>query len=279
MDGDGWFERWSQRTRTPSMRALRASGFFDSYMFVYTDDNIVGYTTGLCDIFKEAEVMSIMDLDKMYEKLSYEEHTFYWYVTPGKSIEDGLVELKVYDDITRMLKELGGDRKVTVLFEHFRGVNRRKGLDEGSSVLIEEEEVVAVGSESLGEQEGVEETEGTIHTEDVVDKDAWSSDSDSSTEFDDDFEEPEYMERFEDKKVEVEGGVIFDEPNTDVEEQNEEPEVNDVDLDDEQKQALRELGRLNRKRKSQRIKLRHNYDFYDGVFEWKEVQLEVGRSV
>ncbi|KAK4851473.1 hypothetical protein QYF36_015433 [Acer negundo] len=238
MDGDGWFERWSQRTRTPSMRALRASGFFDSYMFVYTDDNIVGYTKGLCDIFKEAEVMSIMDLDKMYEKLSYEEHTFYWYVTPGKSIEDGLVKLKVYDDITRMLKELGGDRK-----------------------------------------EGVEETEGTIHTEDVVDKDAWSSNSDSSTEFDDDFEEPEYMERFEDKEVEVEGGVIFDEPNTDVEEQNEEPEVNDVDLDDEQKQALRELGRLNRKRKSQRIKLRHNYDFYDGVFEWKEVQLEVGRSV
>ncbi|KAI9160370.1 hypothetical protein LWI28_007527 [Acer negundo] len=49
------------------------SGFFDPYtmvvyngdVFVYADYNIVGYTEGLCDIFKEAEVMSIMDLDKM----------------------------------------------------------------------------------------------------------------------------------------------------------------------------------------------------------------------
>ena len=96
----------------------------------------------------------------------------------------------------------------------------------------------------------MEETKAIIHTEDVVDEDAWSSDSDSSTEFDDDFEEPEYMETFEDEEVEVEGGVIFYEPNADVKEQNEEPDVNDVELDDEQKQALRELRRLNRKRRS-----------------------------
>ncbi|KAK4856023.1 hypothetical protein QYF36_013323 [Acer negundo] len=149
--------------------------------------------------------MSIMDLDKMCEKLGYDEHAFYWYVTPGKSIEDGLFKFKVHDDITRMLKELGGERKVTVLFEHFRGVNRRKAPNEGSSVPIEDEEVVA-----------------------AVDEDARSSDSDSSTEFDDDFKEPEYMETFEDEEVEVKGGVIFDEPNADIEEHNKEPEVNDA---------------------------------------------------
>ena len=89
---------------------------YNGGMFVYADDNIVGYTEGLCDIFKEAEVMSIMDLDQMCEKLGYEEHAFYWYVEPGKSIEDGLVKLNVHADITRMSKELGGDRKVTVFF-------------------------------------------------------------------------------------------------------------------------------------------------------------------
>ncbi|KAK0584691.1 hypothetical protein LWI29_017173 [Acer saccharum] len=207
MDGDGWFERWSQGTGKIDMRALRASGFFDPYtrvvyhggMFVYANDNIVAYTEGLCDIFKEAHIMSIMDLDKMCEKLGYEEHAFYWYVTHGKSIEDGLVKLKGHDDITRMLKELAGDRKVTVLFEHFRGVNRRKAPGEGSFVPIEEEEVLAkqgevtAGSKGLCEHEGVEETEATIHTEDVLYADAWSSDSDNSTDFDDDFEEPEYM--------------------------------------------------------------------------------------
>ncbi|KAK0595217.1 hypothetical protein LWI29_004594 [Acer saccharum] len=246
-------------------------------LFVYADDdNIVGYTEGLCDTFKEAEIMSIMDLDNLCEKLGYEEHAFYWYVTPGKSIENGLVKLKVHDDITRMLKELGGDRNVTVLFEHFRGVNRRKAPGEGSSIPVEEEEVVTAGYEGLREQEGVEEIEDTIHTKDVDDKDAWSSNSDSSTEFDDDFEEPEYMETF-DKEVEGEGGINFDEANTDVEEQNEEPEVNDADLDVEQKQALRELRRLNRKRKSQRTKFRPNYDLYDGVSKLKEVQLEVGQ--
>ncbi|KAK0575912.1 hypothetical protein LWI29_009053 [Acer saccharum] len=106
--------------------------------------------------------MSIMDLDKMCEKLGYKDHACYWYVTHGKSIENGLVKLKGHDDITKMVKELAGDR-----------------------------------------QEGVEETEATIHTEDVVDEDAWSSDSDSSTDFDDDFEEPEYMETFKDEEVEV----------------------------------------------------------------------------
>ncbi|KAI9194494.1 hypothetical protein LWI28_006522 [Acer negundo] len=140
--------------------------------------------------------MSIMDLDKMCEKLGYDEHAFYWYVTPGKSIEDGLFKFKVHDDITRMLKELGGERKVTVLFEHFRGVNRRKAPNEGSSVPIEDEEVVAAGFKGL--------------------------------EFDDDFKEPEYMETFEDEEVEVKGGVIFDEPNADIEEHNKEPEVNDA---------------------------------------------------
>ncbi|KAK4860492.1 hypothetical protein QYF36_024844 [Acer negundo] len=62
MDGDGWFERWSQRTGTQDMRVLKACGFFDPYtmvvylsgMFVYVDDNIVGYIEGLCDIFKKA---------------------------------------------------------------------------------------------------------------------------------------------------------------------------------------------------------------------------------
>ena len=115
-------------------------------MFVYAENNIVGYTGGLCDIFKEAEVMSIMDLDMMCENLGYEEHAFYWYVTPGKSIEDGLAKLNVHADITRMLKGLGGDRKVTVLFEHFRGVNRKKAPGEGSSIPIEE--VVASVSSS-----------------------------------------------------------------------------------------------------------------------------------
>ncbi|KAI9180982.1 hypothetical protein LWI28_009981 [Acer negundo] len=91
-------------------------------------------------------------------------------------------------------------------------------------------------------------------------------------------EESEYMERFEDKEVEVEGGVIFDEPNANVEEQNEEPEVNDADLDDEQKQPLRKLRRLNRKRKSKRTKLKPNYDLYDGVFKLKEVQLEYEKN-
>ncbi|KAK4851060.1 hypothetical protein QYF36_012128 [Acer negundo] len=98
-----------------------AIGFFDPYtmvvyhgsMFVYADDNVVGYTEGLCDIFKEAEVMSIMDLDKMCKKLGYVNHAFYWYVTPGKSIENGLVKLKGRDDIARMLKELIGDKKKT----------------------------------------------------------------------------------------------------------------------------------------------------------------------
>ncbi|KAI9195619.1 hypothetical protein LWI28_016668 [Acer negundo] len=228
--------------------------------------------------------MSIMDLDKMCEKLGYEDHAFYWYVTHGKSIENGLVKLKGHDDITRMLKELAGDRKVTVLFEHFRGVNRRKAPSEGSFVPIEEEEVLAkqggvtAGSEGLGEQEGVEETEATIHIEDVLYKDAWSSDSDSSIDFDDDFEEPEYMETFEDEEVEVQvQGVIFDKPNANVEEQNEEPVVNDGELDDEQMQALRELRRLNRKRNSQRTKLRPKYELYDGVFELKDVKLEVGQ--
>ena len=73
-----------------------SNGFFDPYtmvvyhggMFVYADDNIVGYTDGLCDIFKDIEVMSIMNLDKLCEKLGYEEHVFYWYVTPGKLIEN-----------------------------------------------------------------------------------------------------------------------------------------------------------------------------------------------
>ncbi|KAK4860130.1 hypothetical protein QYF36_017850 [Acer negundo] len=57
----------------PQARGFK-SGFFDPYtmvvyngdVFVYADYNIVGYTDGLCDIFKEAEVMSIMDLDKMW---------------------------------------------------------------------------------------------------------------------------------------------------------------------------------------------------------------------
>ncbi|KAK3218408.1 hypothetical protein Dsin_012378 [Dipteronia sinensis] len=132
-----------------------------------------------------------------------------------------------------MVKELAGDRKVNVFFEHFRGVNRRKAPGEGSSVPIEEEEVlakqggVAVGFEGLGEQEVQ--------------------------------------------------GVIYDEPNGNVEEQNEEPLFNDGEMDDDQMQALRELGRLNRKRKSQRTKTRPNYELYDGVSDFKEVKLEVGQ--
>ena len=42
------------------------------------------------------------------------------------------------------------------MFEHFRGVNRKKAPGEGSSIPIEE--VVAAG---LGDQEGEEETEAT----------------------------------------------------------------------------------------------------------------------
>ncbi|KAK3224560.1 hypothetical protein Dsin_011585 [Dipteronia sinensis] len=292
MDRDDWFERWSQRTGTPDMRALRASGFFHPYTmvvyhggrFVYVDDK----EADVKEYVKEADVMSIMDLDKMCATLGYEHHALYWYVTPGKSIEDGLVKLKGHDDIIRMVKELAGDRKVNVFFEHFRGVNRRKAPGEGSSVPIEEEEVlakqggVAVGFEGLGEQEGigqdfgVEEIEATINTEDIVDEDAWSSDSDSSTDFDDDFEEPKYMETCEDAEVEVQG-VIYDEPNGNVEEQNGEPLFNDGEMDDDQMQALRELGRLNRKRKSQRAKTRPNYELYDGVSDFKEVKLEVGQ--
>ncbi|KAI9201250.1 hypothetical protein LWI28_020734 [Acer negundo] len=177
-----------------------ACGFFDPYtmvvypggMFVYVDDNIVGYTEGLCDIFK-------------------------------KSTENGLIKLKGHDDIIRMLKELAGDRKVTILFKHFCGVNKRKAPSERSNVSIKEEEVlakqgrVAAGSKGLGEQEGVEEIEATIHTKNVLYEDAWSSDSDSSTYFDDDFEEPEYMEIVKDEEVEI-NGVIFDEPNANIEE-------------------------------------------------------------
>ncbi|KAI9187402.1 hypothetical protein LWI28_027732 [Acer negundo] len=42
-------------------------------------------------------------------------------------------------------------------------------------------------------------------------------------------------------------------------------------------QALRELGRLNRKRKSRRTKLRPKYEFYNGMSELKDVKLEVGQ--
>ncbi|KAK2644462.1 hypothetical protein Ddye_019657 [Dipteronia dyeriana] len=48
-------------------------------------------------------------------------------------------------------------------------------------------------------------------------------------------------------------------------------------MDDDQMQALKELGRLNRKRKSQRIKIRPNYELYDGVSEFKKVKLKVGQ--
>ncbi|KAK0579650.1 hypothetical protein LWI29_029259 [Acer saccharum] len=108
--------------------------------------------------------MSIMDLDKICKKLGYKDHVFYWYVTPGKSIEDGLVKLKGHDGITRIVKELARDRKVNVLFEHFRGVNRRKAPGERSFVPIEEEKVLAkqggvvASSEGLGEQEELKKT-------------------------------------------------------------------------------------------------------------------------
>ncbi|KAK2635005.1 hypothetical protein Ddye_029797 [Dipteronia dyeriana] len=157
------------------------SGFFDPYTmvvypggrFVYVDDNIVDYTEGIYDVVKEADVMSIIDLDMMCEKLGYVDHVLYW-----------------------------------------------KAPGEGSSVPIEEEEVLA-----------------------------------------------------------KHGGVAICSKGLDanVEKQNEELLFNNGKMDDDQMQALRELGKLNRKGKSQRTKMRSNYQLYDGLSDFKEVKLEVGQ--
>ncbi|KAI9181389.1 hypothetical protein LWI28_014581 [Acer negundo] len=78
-------------------------------VFVYADDNIVGYVESLCDIFKEVEFMSIMDLDKMCAKLGYEKHVFYWRKAHG---EGPSVPIEEEEVVAVSSKGLGEQKRV-----------------------------------------------------------------------------------------------------------------------------------------------------------------------
>ncbi|KAK3198889.1 hypothetical protein Dsin_022304 [Dipteronia sinensis] len=235
------------------------------------------YIGGKCEIVTDCDVIPILNFYALARRFGYHKDYDAWYVVPGLGLEDGLVKIITNDNVEQMNHALNPDRRVDVYIQG----TRVEHDESGPSNVNQFENVEAEEAEHGEWTNYVEEPEQSDMEDDYLE--AYSDSGSENEDFDDDFVEPEYQQEEELEVVEHNNAFVVDGEEQNEGENDEQEnsgfEYDESQFDDEQKTALNELRKLDRKRDLKKTKVfNSNFEFFDENSNLRNINLRVGQG-